>query len=181
MQNPSEYIVFDLETQRSIQEVGSRKNFSKLGVSVAVLYDSRTGATEAFREQQIDDLIERLQNTPLVVGFNIVHFDYRVLQGYSNCDFRSLPSVDLMQHIVEALGFRLSLDSLAQATLNATKSASGLQAIAWYQQGEWQKLTKYCRDDVLLTRDLYEYGKEHGYVLHHDKRLRRKRKIWVSW
>lgn len=181
MNHLEEYIVFDLETQRSIQEVGGRQNLSRLGVSVAVVYDHRTGKTEAFREDRIEDLIECLQNAPSVIGFNIIDFDYHVLRGYSTFDFRTLPSVDLMQHIVDAIGFRLSLDNLTGATLNANKSASGLQAIEWYRRGEVDKLTQYCRDDVLLTRDLYEFGKKHGHVLYGDAKYRRKRKIRISW
>jgi len=39
---------------------------------------------------------------------------------------------------------------------------------------------EYCLQDVRLTRDLYEFGKEHGYVLA-DTRDRGRVKIDVSW
>ena len=181
MQNTSEYIVFDIETQKSFDEIGGRYNLPKMGLSVAVVYDSRTGETSAFREHDVDKLVHVLETAPKIVGFNILQFDYRVLQGYSDFAFNSLPTVDLMQHVVNALGFRLSLDNLAQATLKAGKSSSGLQAIEWYRQGEWEKLIAYCRDDVLITRDLYEFGKMNGHVVYYDRKFRTQKKLKVQW
>ncbi|MCA9744140.1 ribonuclease H-like domain-containing protein [candidate division KSB1 bacterium] len=181
MSQHQSYIVFDLETQRRIDEVGGRSNFHQLGMSVAVLYDSASDSTEVYREEQANLLLDRLGSAPLIVGFNIIHFDFPVLSGYGALDFRTLPTVDLMQHIVESAGFRLSLDNLVRTTLNAQKSASGLQAIQWFQDGNWQDLIDYCHDDVLLTRDLYEFGKEHGYVSYFDRKYRVERKIKVAW
>lgn len=179
--NSQHYIVFDLETQRSIQEVSGRSQFDRLGVSVAVLFDSATGTTEVYREEQIGALIRRLQEAPLIVGFNVLHFDYAVLAGYGAIDYRALPTVDLMQHVVNALGFRLSLDNLIRTTLGAQKSGTGLQALQWYREGNWEALIAYCRDDVLFTRDLYEFGKQNGHVLYFDAKFRIVKKIKVSW
>jgi DEAD/DEAH box helicase domain-containing protein len=36
-------IFFDLETQRTFDEVGGRHNLSRLGLAAAVTYDSSTG------------------------------------------------------------------------------------------------------------------------------------------
>ena len=40
----------------------------------------------------------------------------------------------------------------------------GLQAIRLYQQGQIDKLKRYCLDDVRLTREVYEHGCRHGPV-----------------
>ena len=66
--------------------------------------------------------------------------------------------------INKKLGHRLSLNHLAENTLNAKKSADGLVSLQWYKQGEIDKIIKYCRQDVEITRDLFLYGESHGYV-----------------
>lgn len=181
MDDTPDYLVFDLETQRSIADVGGRENFSQLGISVAVALHSRPEKLSTFFEAEIAGLIALLQQASLVVGFNVIDFDYHVLRGYSSFDFRSLPTIDLLQQIRQRLGFRISLDNLAQATLKAGKSASGLQALEWYQQGEWEKLKKYCADDVYLTRDLFEFGREHGYLQYYDRKWRKVKNVTVTW
>ena len=82
---------------------------------------------------------------------------------------------------LEKLGFRVSLSSLARGTLDTDKSGDGLQAITWYREGKMDQLTAYCGDDVEITRKLYEYGREKGYVFFLDRYSGRKRQINVTW
>jgi DEAD/DEAH box helicase domain-containing protein len=123
--------VFDIETQRLADEVGGWGNVHLMRLAVAVLYDSRSDIYEAFTEEQVESLIERLQNFDLVVGFNIKRFDYRVLGAYTALDFRTLPTFDILEDIHRRLGFRLSLGHLAEQTLGKAKIADGIQAVRW--------------------------------------------------
>jgi len=101
----------------------------------------------------------------LVVGYNILGFDYEVLRAYTDRDLLRLPTVDLMRDLEAKLGFRPKLDSVVQPTLGVSKSADGLQALEWWRRGELDKILAYCRDDVRVTRDLYDYGKRNRCVL----------------
>ncbi|MDP3480473.1 MAG: DEAD/DEAH box helicase, partial [Desulfoprunum sp.] len=132
---PGHYGVFDLETIRSAAEVGGWHRCERMGISVAVLYDSQLEGCVTYLEHEVDHLIEHLQRLELVVGFNNRRFDYRVLGGYSSWDFNRLPSLDLLEEVSNHLGYRLSLDRLAQQTLGIGKSADGLQALQWYKEG----------------------------------------------
>lgn len=176
-----DFVVFDLETQNSFSDVGGRHNLSQLGVSVAVAWDSRRGAFSIFRETELDDLVALLQSAPLVVGFNTLGFDYPVLQPYTRYPLDSLPSFDMLDDLYRHLGFRISLDNLCRCTLSAHKTSDGLQAITWFREGNWQKLIAYCQDDVRLTRDLFLFGREHGFVRFWDGRYRIERTVPVSW
>ena len=178
---PDNALFFDLETQHSFQEVGGRNNLDKLLVSVAVTYSSLTGEFQSYTESQVLYLIEDLFSADTVIGFNICNFDYRVLKPYTPKDLTQLPTIDMLVHIREKLGFRVSLSSLARGTLDTDKSGEGLQAIDWYREGKMDLLTAYCRDDVEITRKLYEYGKEKGYVFFLDRYSGKKRQIEVSW
>jgi len=158
-------VVFDVETQRSFDEVGGRTQFHKLGVSAAVAYRYDVDEFLEVTEEDIGRLIDLLFEADLVVGYNILGFDYEVLSAYTDRDLRALPTVDLMRDLEAKLGFRPKLDSVVQPTLGVGKSADGLQALEWWRRGELDKIVAYCRDDVRVTRDLYDYGKRNRCVL----------------
>ncbi|WP_034641344.1 DEAD/DEAH box helicase [Desulfovibrio inopinatus] len=166
---PKRYGVLDVETRRSAEEVGGWGKASKMGVSVAVLYDSEHDRFDRYEEDAVPALIERMQSLDLVIGFNVLRFDYRVLGGITRFSAKSIPTLDLLDAIKNRLGYRVSLDNLAQATFGVPKSADGLQALQWWKEGNLEDIAKYCTEDVRLTRDLYLYGKEHGHVLFTNK------------
>lgn len=163
------YGVFDLETQRSAAEVGGWHRADQMGISCAVLYDSREETYLNFLENQVDDFIDRLKQFDLVVGFNVKHFDYRVVSGYSTFDFNRINTLDILEDIYDHLGFRISLAHLAEVTLDTQKTADGLQALKWWKQGRVDEIVAYCRQDVRITRDLYLFGKKNGYLLFNNK------------
>lgn len=158
-------VVFDLETQRSFEEVGGRSQMHQLGVSVAVAYRYDRDEFLVFAEDAVGGLVELLRGADLVVGYNIKGFDYEVLRGYTDFDLHSLPTFDLMVDLEERLGFAPRLQSVASATLGVGKSADGLQALEWWRRGEVDLIVEYCRQDVQVTRDLYNYGKRNRCVL----------------
>ncbi len=133
---PATYCVFDLETKRSAEEVGGWSRADRMGMSVAVVYDSELEGCVTYLEEDIDRLIEHLHRAKLVVGFNNKRFDYQVLAGYTDRDLSRLPTLDLLEQIQTRLGYRLSLNRLAEQTLGQAKSADGLQALAWFKQGK---------------------------------------------
>jgi len=177
--NPT-LVFFDLETQRSFQEVGGRHNIPRLGLSVAVTYNSSDCAFHRYIEANVPELIAELQAADRVIGFNLLRFDYPVLSAYTQVRLSSLPTVDMLDHIHRRLGFRVGLDALASATLGRGKSANGLQAIRWWRAGEMEKLFAYCQQDVEVTRQLYEFGQRHKYLQYRDRRWGL-RQVPVSW
>lgn len=158
-------VVFDLETQRSFDEVGGRDNMHLLGMSLGVVYSFADDRFATFLEADVEALVARLAKAELVVGFNLLGFDYHVLKGYVDHPFTTLPTLDIMVDLQQKLGFRPRLDSVVEASLEAGKLADGLQALAWYREGRLDLIEQYCREDVRLTRDLYLFGKRNRYVL----------------
>ncbi|MDR2669882.1 MAG: DEAD/DEAH box helicase [Desulfovibrio sp.] len=176
-----EYVVLDVETRRSAAEVGGWHRAGAMGVSVAVLYDSRTDAFSAYGQDNIPALAAVLEGAPLVVGFNLLRFDYAVLAPHApGCDLRRLPTLDMLLKIHEQLSYRLSLDNLARSTLNTPKSADGLTALRWWREGRTDLIETYCRQDVAVTRDLYVFGRQHGYLLFTNKAGRHVR-VRAAW
>ncbi|MFW5989203.1 MAG: ribonuclease H-like domain-containing protein, partial [Desulfosudaceae bacterium] len=172
--------VFDIETRRSAREVGGWHRADRMGISCVVLYDAADDQYHEFLEEGLPDFIEHLQQLELVIGFNNKRFDNLVLSGYSDFDFSSLPTLDLLEAVHQTLGYRLSLDNLASHTLGAEKTADGLQALRWWREGQIDKIVAYCRQDVELTRDLYLYGRENRFLLFANK-ARQKVRVPVDW
>jgi DEAD/DEAH box helicase domain-containing protein len=174
-------IYLDLETQKTAQDVGGWQNAHLMRISVAVIFDSLENRFLVFEEERIGDLIDHLTKADLIIGFNIKKFDYKVLGAYTEKDLKALPTFDILEDIYRRLGFRLGLDHLARETLNAGKTADGLQAVEWFRQGEMKKLTEYCRHDVATTKDLFLYGLEKGHLIYRKKGADRRLRLLVDW
>lgn len=163
----SREVVFDIETQNSFIEVGAG-NHKALKISVVAIFDYATGEFKAFREENLKDLWPYLERAERLIGYNSKYFDIPVLQNYYPGDLLKIPHLDLLEEIKKAIGIRIKLDDVARATLNTKKSGHGLQATEWFKQGEWEKIEKYCIDDVRITRDVYEYGKLNKQIFYPD-------------
>lgn len=157
-------LVLDLESKKSFNEVGGPQNKHLLGVSVVGVYHYDGDRFVAYREDRFDELAAFLKEADDVVGFNLIHFDWPVLAAELGDWVKEIPTTDLMLEAQKALGHRVSLDSVAKATLGTSKLGSGLDALDYYANGEWDKLERYCLEDVKLTRDLYEYAKNNGQL-----------------
>ncbi len=173
-------LVFDLETKKTFDEVGGQGNAHLLGISVVGVYNYSDDSFLIYKESELSEFKKVLANTDLLIGFNSRRFDNAVLQPYySDFDLSQIPHIDMLEDIEKELGFRVKLENLAQMTLGEGKSGSGLDAIRYYRLGEHDKLNKYCLDDVRVTRDVYEYGKSHGYLWYLESGS--PQKVKISW
>lgn len=161
-------IVYDLETKKTFAEVNGADKARQLQVSFLGLYSYTQDKYFSFFEADLPKLEQiLLVEQPIIVGFNQIHFDNAVIQPYfRKLNMQSLPQVDILDDIHHTLGFRIKLESVAQATLGEGKSGSGLDAIRYFREGNFTALAKYCLDDVRITRDIYNYGCRHGYILY---------------
>jgi DEAD/DEAH box helicase domain-containing protein len=169
VQPPERYGVFDVETKRSAAEVGGWHRSERMGISVAVLYDVSNDTFRSYLEKEIPEMIKDLKKLDLVIGFNNKRFDNQVLSAYTVFNLASLPTLDIMEKVYERLGYRLSLDRLAEHTLGVKKTADGLQALKWYKEGKMKEIAEYCQQDVKITRDLYLFGLKNRYLLFKNK------------
>jgi DEAD/DEAH box helicase domain-containing protein len=78
----------------------------------------------------------------------------------------------MLDLIYKVLGFRVKLDDLAYMTLNKQKTGDGLQSIQWWKEGKVALIEQYCRQDVTITKELYEFGQSHG-VIYYSSRYRK--------
>lgn len=161
------YVVFDLETQNTFADVGSN-NPADLDISVGCAYDSETGTYTTVAIDELSKLWPIFECADVLVGYNSNHFDIPLLNKYYPGDLTTIKSIDLLESIRLSLGRRLRLDSVAQATIGAKKSANGLQAVKWWREGNIPDIKKYCKQDVKVTKEIFEFALEHKKVLFKD-------------
>lgn len=172
--------VLDLETQNTLSEVG-RDKLHQLKVSVAGIYDYPSDSYLTFEEPELKDLEQYLRKVDLLVGFNIKSFDLAVLQPYFALSVSSLPVLDLLEEIKRVRGHRVTLQSLAVATLGEKKSGTGSNAVTLFRDGKIQELKRYCLDDVRITKEIFEFGRKNRRVSFKSERDFQVHEIPVTW
>lgn len=160
-------IVLDVETKNMFSDVGANDP-TLLDVSLVAIYDSATDAYSSYLSEELPKLWPVLERADVLIGFNSDHFDIPLLNKYYLGDLTRIKSVDLLTLIKNALGRRIKLDTVAEATLGINKSGHGLQAIEWWRNGEIEKVRQYCIQDVRITKEIYDYALAHGHLKYKD-------------
>lgn len=150
-------IVFDIETSNIFSDVG-KNDPTLLDISVVGIYDSHTSEYTAYVKEEFNMLWPILEKADLLIGFNSLHFDLPLLNKYYSGDLAKIKHIDILKEIKDTFGRRMKLDQIAEGTLGTHKSGHGLDAVTWWRQGEFEKVKKYCLDDVKITKDVYEYA-----------------------
>lgn len=156
--------IFDLETREWANDVPAGfSNIQAFGMSVGVVNDV------VYWQDEIEKLLMHLRACDLIVGFNLIDFDYKVLEGYRpHFDYGSLPTFDILADFKHRHGHRVSLDSLCEKTLDEKKSGTGQQAVQWWREKKLGKLVEYCKRDVRLTKYLFEHGLKKRHLCYKD-------------
>lgn len=172
-------IFFDIETKNWFDEVGGN-NPADLDLALIAIHDSDSDTYYTYLEEELQDLWPILESADTLVGFNSDHFDIPILNKYYPGDLSTIKSIDLMKEAQKVLGRRLSLNNLAETTLERGKIAQGPEATKWWKEGEIDKIREYCIDDVRLTKKLYNYAIEHGHWKYQDREKLDTRKIEID-
>ncbi len=174
----SRILFFDLETKYSADDVGGWNNIMDMGMSVGVVWDTLNSGFHVYLEHQVPALVNHLRQADLIVGFNHVEFDLKVVAGHQPTpelrhrlylELVALHNFDMLTELKKILNHRLKLDSIARPTLQEGKSADGLQALQWYKEGRMDLIIAYCKQDVDVTRRVYEYAVEKGELFYESR------------
>lgn len=157
-------IVFDIETSNIFSEVGS-SDAAALDLSVVVIYDYEKDSYESFMQKDLSRLWPILESADMIIGYNSDHFDIPLLNKYYSGDLTKIKSLDILKEIKNSYGRRMKLDQIAEGTFGINKSGNGLEAVAWWRNGEYDKVIKYCTDDVKITKDVYDYARKNNKLI----------------
>ncbi|MCI0597612.1 ribonuclease H-like domain-containing protein [Candidatus Parcubacteria bacterium] len=172
-------ITFDIEVK--IDPFAPRRlDVGALEITVVGIHDSETGEYTSYLENELPKLWPILEKADMLIGFNSDTFDIPLLNRYYPGDLTHIRSLDLLSEVYKVLGRRIRLDLLAKATLGRGKTGHGLEAGQWWNEGLYDKVREYCIEDVRLTRELYEYAREHGHLKYKDLNQTRAVKLDIS-
>ena len=160
-------ITFDIETRNLIPAFG-RGDMTKLDLAIVGIHDSETNEYSSYSQEELPKLWPIIEKADVLIGFNSDSFDVPLLNNYYPGDLTKIRSIDLLSEVYKMLGRRIRLQTLAEATLGAGKSGSGILAVEWWQQGLYDKVREYCLQDVKVTRELYDYARMHGKLKYKD-------------
>ena len=175
--------VFDLEIKKPIEECsGGWGSYGEMGVSVLCLYDYLTGRYRVFDDHNMREGLEILALHDIVVGFNTVNFDWRVLQATYPQMVRVSRDFDILREIWKSRGLDpdhfdyrthggFKLDDVAYDTIGLRKTGNGAHAPLLYKEGRWAELVDYCLQDVKLEKEVFEFIVSNGYIIRHQNRL----------
>ncbi len=169
-------LILDLETKYTFRDFLQPE---KLGVTVVAVFDYRQDQSFVFLEEELNQLFPLIEKSSYLIGYNIRAFDLPVLQPYYPGDFSKMPVFDILEDIKEKVGKRLALNDILQATLGLKKTGHGLMAIDYYKEGKINELKKYCLDDVMLTKKIFDYGVKNGEIFYLTSSS--KQAIKVDW
>jgi DEAD/DEAH box helicase domain-containing protein len=172
-------ITFDIETANVFPSF-ARGDLSQLDLALVGVHDSETDEYTSYVKEELPKLWPLLERADALVGYNSDAFDFPLLNRYYPGDLTKIKSIDLMIEVQKVLGRRLRLQSLAEATLGHGKSANGLLAVEWWQQGLVEKVREYCLQDVKVTREIYDYALKNGSVKYKDFKEKREVKLDTS-
>jgi hypothetical protein len=207
-------LCYDVEVLRGPEAVEHGwENPHAMGLGTCVVWDDVLNRYRFYGPNDLEKLITYLTHGTqhpenpvkdgfqVVVTFNGVKFDNRVLLGNREGWVTPWHNVDLLEHVIAARfpGIKeegtsivrraekfhgakavhngsCNLDAICKNTLGRGKIGHGAIAPKQIQEGKWPEVFVYNLEDVRLTRDLYYFGKKYGFVVDgHMKPLR------VSW
>lgn len=158
-------IVFDIETSNTISDVGGDAHIEKLDVSVVGAYSYDKDEYYCFEQHEFSELEEMMKRAGLLIGFSSRRFDVPVLNKYFKFNLAKLPHYDILDEIEKLWGRRISLALLAEANLKGIqKSGHGLDAIEWWRNGEKERVKEYCKQDVKVTKEVFDLIRAQGYL-----------------
>ncbi len=153
---------------------------TRLDLAIVGVHDSETGTYTSYSQEELPQLWPIIEKADVLIGFNSDSFDIPLLNNYYPGDLTKIRSLDLLVEVYKTLGRRIRLQNLAEATLGHGKSADGIKAVEWWQQGLYDKVREYCLQDVKVTRDLYDHALKHGKLKYKDLREVRDIKLDTS-
>ena len=162
------YCIFDIECFEDVD--GKRNQFNQaqhLGIAVACTLSSDGEYKDWIgRHHSPHALFSYLLSHDIVVGYNVLGFDFPLLGGelLGEYDLKAPKYVELMLKgkIVdlcvdfrEALGTRVSLVKVAEPTLGEQKTMDGGFAPQEFRRGHCLEVIRYCRQDLNMTKGLF--------------------------
>jgi len=198
----NDVMAIDLETKNLSTDIGGWGNSHMFLVSTVTTWNGDTGTvyvdepvsdtfsksgiqTKSIRELKFD-LDDHFQKGGILLGHNIVGFDFPVLRDSLDiyCIRKYLNReqyIDTSKYFVKAFGERYSLNNLVDHTLGKQKSLRSMDAPRLWKRGEFDIVVDYCLKDSQLVYELWKTGKETGLIKAYNIKEEKEIEMEVKW
>ena len=144
-----------------------------MGIAVVVVYDYMTDTYVYFKNDRLDQLQRVINETDLICGYNNIKFDNEVLRCH-NVLIDNNKCYDVLRQIWYSVGLNgifdykthggYSLDAVIKTNFTGEGKTleSGEFAPYMWQEGKYDQVIEYCKNDVKMTKLLinriFEFG-----------------------
>jgi len=181
----------DIETQHIMQEFpGGWKNpdnYAKLKIAeLGLLID---GKYQTYEEDNVFDIVKELKDINLIIGHNILNFDYSILKHYFNKNvitdfkFKTFDTMLEFDKFTDDAGW-CSLDDLAFRNFGMKKTHDSIKIPEMWREGKHDTVKEYLLNDLKMTEAIYNLGKVGGNFKYEHKvygQSKGERTVWVKW
>ena len=191
---------FDLETQYLFRELDPKWDYRrweekelirnelvrKMGLAVAGLIVD-DDSTRFYTEENVEELIGQLESVDMIVGHNLLEFDYIVLDPYVGQEVIKRfekKTFDIIQELRKVTGILISLDDLGKRNLGTQKLCDTLKIPEMWRNGKHDDVKKYLETDLKITKGIYYHGKTKGKIKYTHKEygeIKGIRTVKVNW
>ena len=179
-------LVYDLEIIKAIQGRNEPRyeqveycegwgDHANMGISCLCAYDFDSGRYRVFTESNKTDFILLATQHDILVGFNNINFDNKVIAACWGYKINPDRCFDILRKIWKAAGHDenkfspathagYGLNACAKANFDLNKTGYGGYAPIEWQQGKIGNVIDYCLEDVRLTFMLLRKIMLSGYI-----------------
>ncbi|MCG3257200.1 MAG: hypothetical protein KAU62_13980 [Candidatus Heimdallarchaeota archaeon] len=154
------------------KEIEREKVITKLKVSVAgVIFcnlSKKTETTKIYTEENINGLFNDLRAVELIVGHNLLRFDYRVLSYYAKDESLILDleerTLDIMRRLEDSINQWTSLDDLGILNLGIAKTHKSIEIPKMWREGKHEEVIEHLKQDLMITKGIFEHVTKHKQI-----------------
>lgn len=170
-------VIYDIEIQAAIpnkppfQKLEGIKycegwhDHKNMGIACICAYDYLEERYRVFTEGNFGQFIDFIKNRELLVGFNSIGFDNKVVKAVLDHEV-SNRNYDLLCEVWAASGLARTfqypshagygLDECCRVNFGTQKTGNGALAPVDWQRGNYGTVIDYCINDVKLTKQLFD-------------------------
>jgi len=184
-------VYLDIETQYLMKDFpggwGNEENYKN--IKIAVLGTLCNGKYRTFGECNINKLHEELNSADLVVGHNILQFDYSVLKHYIPQEYMKSLTKKSFDTMLEFAKFTdnsswVSLDDLATRNFGMAKTHDSITIPKMWRDGHYTEVENYLLNDLKMTEAIFLHGRKGGKFKFEYKEFGKshgEREVFVKW
>jgi len=115
--------------------------------------------------QELNDLLNTFDG--IILGHNLLNFDYRVLEQHINLESVIPKTIDTLAFIYNRCSHKrggISLDNLAHANLGKGKTIEGKNISDMWNSGKEEEVIQYNKNDCVLTKNIWWHLVKNGSI-----------------